>query len=89
MKIIFLLLIETSLKKEVNLEFLLLFISTFASDNKLINVGNSVKVTKKEIISPKVIIQPKSITGLISLKINDKNAQTVVNTVYKIGQNIL
>ena len=35
-----------------------------------------------------VIIHPKSIIGLISLKIKDKKAIIVVKTVYKIGQNI-
>ena len=43
----------------------------------------------KEVIKPKVIIQPKSMIGLISLKIRDKKAKTVVKTVYIIGQNIL
>ncbi len=42
-----------------------------------------------DMINPKVIIQPKSIIGLIPLKIKDKKAKTVVKTVYKIGQNIL
>ena len=43
----------------------------------------------KDVINPKVIIQPKSIIGLIPLKIKDKKANTVVRTVYNIGQNIL
>ena len=47
------------------------------------NDGKSRKVTNKETIRPKVIIHPKSIIGFISLKINDKNAQIVVKTVYK------
>ncbi len=34
-----------------------------------------------ETIKPRVIIQPKSIIGLISLKINERNAQIVVRTV--------
>ena len=42
---------------------------------------SNVKVTIKETISPSVIIQPKSIIGLIPLKIRDKNAQIVVRTV--------
>jgi len=59
--------------------------------NKLIDVliafekfkreGSKVKVIIKEVIKPKVIIQPKSIIGLISLKINDRKAITVVKTV--------
>ena len=36
---------------------------------------------KIEMIKPKVIIQPKSIIGLMPLKIKDKNAQIVVRTV--------
>ena len=39
------------------------------------------KVTNKETIKPRVIIHPKSIIGLMPLKINDRNAQTVVKTV--------
>ena len=35
----------------------------------------------KDVIKPKVIIHPKSITGFISLNINDKNAHIVVKTV--------
>ena len=38
-------------------------------------------VTSKETIKPKVIIHPKSIIGLIPLKIKDKKAQIVVRTV--------
>ena len=52
-----------------------------SSEKKFNNVGNKVKVTQKDVIKPKVIIHPKSITGLISLKINDKNAHMVVRTV--------
>ena len=59
------------------------------SDEKIdSNEGKSKKVTKKETIKPIVIIQPKSIIGFISLNIKDKNAQMVVSTVYKIGNNI-
>ena len=45
------------------------------------NVGNNKNVTKNDTINPNVIIQPKSIIGLIPLKTNDKNAQIVVITV--------
>ena len=44
-------------------------------------LGTSKKVIATEIKSPKVIINPKSITGLISLKTSDKNAQIVVKAV--------
>ena len=35
----------------------------------------------KDVINPNVIIHPKSITGLMSLNINDKKAHIVVKTV--------
>ena len=47
------------------------------------------KVIINEVIKPNVIIHPKSIIGFISLKSKDRKAIIVVNTVYKIGQNIL
>ena len=47
------------------------------------------KVIIKDVISPRVIIHPKSITGLIPLNTSDKKANIVVKTVYNIGQNIL
>ena len=43
--------------------------------------GNKVKVIDIETTKPTVIIQPKSIIGLIPLNIRDKNAQIVVSTV--------
>ena len=49
--------------------------------DKFINVGNKVNVVIIDVINPMVIIQPKSITGFIPLKINDKKAQIVVNPV--------
>ena len=56
---------------------------------KFKRVGRRVNVITNDVINPKVIIQPKSIIGLIPLKIKDKKANMVVKTVYKIGQNIL
>ena len=53
----------------------------FFEGAKFNKVGSKVKVTMNEVINPKVIIQPKSIIGLISLKIKDKNAIIVVKTV--------
>ena len=44
----------------------------------LINEGNNKNVTKNETISPKVIIQPKSIIGLIPLSTKERNAHIVV-----------
>ena len=49
--------------------------------DKFINVGNKVNVVIIDVINPMVIIQPKSITGFIPLKIKDKKAQIVVNPV--------
>ena len=48
---------------------------------KFNKVGRRVKVIINDVINPRVIIQPKSIIGFISLKIRDKNAITVVRTV--------
>ena len=60
--------------------FCLIFISLF--EEKILNKdGINVKVTNNDTIRPKVIIQPKSIIGLIPLNIKDKNAQIVVSTV--------
>ena len=87
-KIKFFLLIESDPRKVVNLEFCSFLSEIFSEGAKFKNVGNKVKVIINEVIRPKVIIHPKSIIGLISLKIKDKNAKIVVNTVYKIGQNI-
>ena len=47
----------------------------------LINDGINKNVTKNETINPKVIIQPKSMIGLIPLNTKDKNAHIVVRTV--------
>ena len=58
---------------------------SFSEDKMLIKEGSNKKVTNKETNKPKVIIHPKSIMGLIPLKTKDKNAQIVVNTVYRIG----
>ena len=53
-----------------------------------INEGRRKNDNIKEDRRPKVIIHPKSITGLISLKTNDKKAQIVVKTAYRIGKKI-
>ena len=73
------------LKKLVIFESLYSFNKIFSFGTKDINDGSNVNVIIKETIKPIVIIQPKSIIGLISLKIKDKKAITVVRTVYKIG----
>ena len=57
-----------------------IFISSL-DENKFSNYGNNKNVTSKDTINPKVIIQPKSIIGLIPLNTKDKNAQIVVSTV--------
>ena len=74
MKIIFLLLIEIFPKKDVILRLSFFLISYIISEIKLKRVGSKVKVIMKEVINPKVIIHPKSIIGLISLKIKDKKS---------------
>ena len=50
-------------------------------DIKIKSVGSKVKVIINDVINPKVIIQPKSIIGLIPLKTKDKKAHMVVRTV--------
>ena len=63
-------------------DFSVCFILISFSDEKILNKdGINVKVTSKETIRPKVIIQPKSIIGLMPLNIKDKNAQIVVSAV--------
>ena len=61
----------------------------FCIGTKLIKDGSKVKVIINDVIKPSVIIQPKSIIGLIPLKIKDRKAIIVVRAVYRIGQNIL
>ena len=68
-------------RKLVNAEFFCSFIFELLFEKKLRRVGNNVKVIKKEVIKPIVIIQPKSIIGFISLNIKDRKAQIVVKTV--------
>ena len=58
----------------------LIFIS-FSKEKEFRSEGKSRKVIRNETNKPKVIIQPKSIIGFISLKTRDKNAHTVVKTV--------
>ena len=50
--------------------------------------GKNVKFRTKAREIPMVMVQPKSITGLIPLKTKDVNAQIVVKAVYKQGQTI-
>ena len=88
-KIAVLLFKESRPKKFVILESCSFFRDIFFVGAKFKRVGRRVKVMINDVINPKVIIQPKSIIGLIPLKIKDKKANTVVKTVYKIGQNIL
>src|SRR3972149_8100547 len=57
--------------------------------NSTSKLGNNRKDVRKVTVNPIVIIQPKSITGLISLTTSEVNAIMVVNAVYKHGQTIL
>ena len=56
--------------------------------NLMIKYGSNIIDTNSEMNNPRVIIHPKSITGLMSQKINDKNANAVVKTAYNIGVKI-
>ena len=53
----------------------------FSFGTKLSKVGSNVNVIMNEVISPKVIIHPKSMIGFISLNIKERKAQIVVRTV--------
>ena len=74
---------------KINKTYIDIFKEIISYGTKLIKVGSKLKVIINAVISPKVIISPKSIIGFISLNINERNAIIVVRTVYKIGQNIL
>ena len=87
-KVIFLLFIEIRLKKFVIFDFWSFTRVISFVGAKFKRVGRRVKVIIKDVIKPNVIIQPKSMIGLIPLKIKDRKANIVVKTVYKIGQNI-
>ena len=58
----------------------LMFIS-FSKEKEFRREGKSRKVIRNETNNPKVIIQPKSIIGLIPLNIKERKAQIVVSTV--------
>ena len=67
---------------EVIKDFSVSLIPTSSFEENILNKeGSNKKVTNKETINPKVIIHPKSMIGLIPLKINERKAQTVVKTV--------
>ena len=81
-KIIILLFLVKEPNAEVIKDFSVSFRPTsFSLEKKFIKDGNNKNVTKNETSNPKVIIQPKSIIGLIPLKTKDKNAHIVVRTV--------
>ena len=74
-----LLLFATDAKNDVIIDFSVSLILSSFSEEKILNKeGKRVNVTNNETISPRVIIQPKSIIGFMPLKINDKKAQMVV-----------
>jgi len=77
-----LLFFATAASTSVILDFSeLLTLISLSVEKILIKVGNKIKVTNIETIKPRLIIHPKSIIGFIPLKIKDKKAQIVVNTV--------
>ena len=80
-KIVNLLFKEIEPRIDVILDSCSFLIKTLLDEAKLRRVGSNVNVIIKEVISPKVIIHPKSMIGLISLNIKDKKAQIVVKTV--------
>ena len=73
--------LKTDPKKVVIFDSCSFLIEIFLVGTKFKSVGSKVKVIINDVIKPKVIIHPKSIIGLIPLKINDKKANTVVSTV--------
>jgi amidophosphoribosyltransferase len=71
---------ETCALDIVDFSVSLIFVSL--SNEKIFNKeGSNKNVTNIEIINPNVIIQPKSIIGLIPLNTKDKKAHIVVKTV--------
>ena len=58
-----------------------LIIISFSEEKILNSEGKRRKVTIKDTINPNVIINPKSIIGLIPLNIRDRNAKIVDKTV--------
>ena len=62
------------------------FTSSFGNIIKI--VGNTIKVMIKAEVIPRVIMWPKSITGLIPLTTKEAKATIVVNDVYTHGINI-
>ena len=80
-KIVVLFCIEIFPKNSVILELFCSLIVVSSEDKKFKIVGNKVKVIINDVIKPNYIIHPKSIIGLISLKINDRKAHIVVRTV--------
>ena len=77
--------ITSQLKSADTFGYLAAFLTTIAFLPQLLRTfktdGSKVKVTDIETNNPTVIIQPKSIMGLMPLNINDKKAQIVVSTV--------
>ena len=51
-------------------------------------LGKRINDVKKVTTNPNVIIYPKSITGLMSLRTRDANATIVVKAVYRHGHTI-
>ena len=81
-KIIILLFFVNVPKAEVIKDFSVSFRPiSFSEASRLINDGNNKNVIENETISPRVIIHPKSIIGLIPLKTKDKKAHIVVSAV--------
>ena len=67
--------------KDTNTSTLATWLNSLGIKVEEVRVIPDKKVTIIETSNPKVIIHPKSIIGLIPLKIKDRKAQIVVKTV--------
>ena len=67
---------------------MLLVIFLFGLLKSIIIVGKTIKVTKSDINTPTLIINPRLITGSIFDAIRDENPAIVVSMTYKQGLNI-
>ena len=77
----------TLAKKSVinNFVLFLCIVEFFLFEKIMIKQGRRINDVKNNVVSPRTIIYPKSMTGLISLNINDANATIVVSAVYRHG----
>jgi len=60
-------------------------LSTFGLGNRIIKIGKAIKEIRIAILTPILIISPKSITGRILLIVSEANAAIVVIVVKQHG----